>query len=367
MPLPPTPPAAVLPAVLTSVAAAPGAGRRSVLGRLGGVLGTALGAARGRALWPGLVPATVWAEAAFPQRPILLQLPFGPGGIADLTARAVAQAMAGPLGQPLVVENKPGAGSIVASQAVASAAADGHTLLLLSNGHAVAPALFRKLPYDALRDFAPICALASFDLAVFVGAQSRLRTLGQLLDQARARPGTLTLGTITAGSTQHLAAEWLRHSAGIDVVLVPYKATPAVLGALRSGEIDAGIEVLGPWLAQLQGGVLRALAVTGAQRFTGLPELRDVPTVAQAGGGGLHDYMVSSWNGLAAPAHTPDAVLLRINRAANDALASPAVQQQLRGLGARPLGGTPTQLRSLLADDTARWAGVTRRAGITPQ
>jgi len=335
---------------------APGRQRRRLL--------RALGAGLGGAVLPGLAPRSALAQAAFPQRPILLQLPFGPGGIADLTARVVAQAMAGPLGQPLVIENKPGAGSIVASQAVASAAPDGHNLLLMSNAHAVAPGLFRKLPYDAQRDFAPICALASFDLALFVDANSRLRSLGQLLDQARARPGTLTLGTITLGSTQHLAAQWLRQCAGIDLVLVPYKATPAVLTALRSGEIDAGIEVLGPWLPQLQGGTLRALAVTGAQRFADLPE---VPTVAQAGGAALQGYQVASWNGLAAPAHTPDAAIQRLNHAANHALASAAVQQQLRKLGVRPLGGTPAQLRSLLADDTARWGEVMRRAGIVPQ
>jgi tripartite-type tricarboxylate transporter receptor subunit TctC len=309
-----------------------------------------------------LVPGT--ARAGYAQRPVVLQVPFGPGGIADLTARAVAQAMAGPLGQPLVVENKPGAGSITASQAVAGAAADGHTLLLMSNGHAVAPSLFRKLPYDAQRDFAPVCALASFDLALFVGAASRAASLGAWLGDARARPGQLTLGTITVGSTQHLAAELLRHSAGIDVVLVPYKATPAVLTALRSGEIDGALEILGPWQAQLQAGVLRALAVTGAQRFAALP---DVPTVQEAGGPALRGYAVSSWNALAAPAATPAAVIAELNAAANQALQQPAVRQQLQQLGVHPLGGSPAQLRTLLADETRRWAQVAQRAGIAPQ
>jgi tripartite-type tricarboxylate transporter receptor subunit TctC len=195
--------------------------------------------------------ATAWSARAqtpqFPTRAISLLLPFGPGGIADLTVRAVAQSMSASLGQALVVDNRPSAGSIVASQVVANAAPDGHTLLLLSNGHAVAVSLFRKLPFDLQKDFAPVCLLASFDLALFVVAGSRFKTLTQLLDEARARPGQLTLGSVAVGSTQHLAAEWLKQLSGIDALVVPYKSTPAVLGALRSGEIDAAFEIIGPW------------------------------------------------------------------------------------------------------------------------
>jgi len=346
MPPSPEPPPALLPSTAAQLP------RRQALHRL-----VAAGAAL--APWAGSQ-----AQPAYPQRPIQWQVPFGPGGIADLTARAVAQAMAGTLGQAVVVENKPGAGSIVASQAVAHASPDGHTLLLMSNGHAVAPSLFRTLPYDAQQDFAPVCALAAFDLAVFVAGGSGLRNWAELLAQARARPGRLTLATITVGSTQHLAAELLRHSAGLDLVLVPYKATPAVLTALRAGEVDAAVEILGPWLPRLQAGVLRALAVTGAQRHPALPE---VPTLQQAGGAALKDYSVQSWNGLAAPARTPAAVIGRLNQAANAALASAPVLQQLHALGVRPLGGTPEQLQRLLADDTRRWAAVARRAGIEPQ
>lgn len=309
-------------------------------------------------------PATARAQgAAFPLRPLTLVVPFGPGGIADLTARAVAQAMAAPLGQPLVVDNRPSAGSIVASQSVAQATPDGHTLLLMSNGHAVAPSLLRKLPFDAQADFAPICLLARFDLALFVAAGSRFKTLAELLAHARARPGRLTIGTVTVGSTQHLAAMWLLQLAGIDALVVPYKATPALLGALRGGEVDVVVEILGPWLAQLSAGVLRALAVTSGQRFADLPA---VPTVAEAGGPALQRYAVSSWNALAAPARTPPAVLARLNQAANAALAQPAVQRQLRALGVRPQGGTPEQLRTLLAAETRHWAEVARAAKIEP-
>ena len=319
--------------------------------------------------WPALAQAPV-----FPTHAISLLVPFGPGGIADLTARAMAQAMSANLGQALVVDNRPSAGSIIASQVVANAAPDGHTLLLLSNGHAVGVSLFRKLPFDMQKDFAPVCLLASFDLALFVTAGSRFKTLGQLLDEARARPGKLTLGSVAVGSTQHLAAEWMKQLAGIDALVVPYKGTPAVLGALRGGEIDAAFEIIGPWLPQVGGGVLRALAVSSAQRFADLPQ---VPTVAELGqatsgsGGavsyaGLQHFKLSSWNALAAPARTAPEVILRLNQAANDALAQPAVRRQLRTLGVRPQGGTPDQLRQWLAAEIRQGAELVRGARIEP-
>ena len=281
------------------------------------------------------------------------------------------------LGQAIVVDNRPGAGSINASQAVAHATPDGHTLLLLSNGHAVAPSLFKKLPFDAQADFAPICLLARFDLALFVPATSRFKTLAELIQHARSEPGTLTLGSVAVGSTQHLAAMWFKQLAGIDLLVVPYKATPAVLGALRGGEIDAAFEIVGPWLPQLgvsatagnpatatnpaARGVLRALAVGSTQRFAGLP---GVPTVAEAGGPRLQRFDATSWNGLAAPVRTPPAVLAQLNQAANQALAQLDVQRQLRALGVRAQGGTPDQLRQWLAAQTRHWAAVVRAAGI---
>ena len=297
----------------------------------------------------------------FPSKPVTLIVPFAPGGIADLTARAVAQAMAATLGQAEVVDNRPSAGSIVASQAVLSATPDGHTLLLMSNAHAVSATLLRKLPYDVQKDFAPIALMASFDLALFVNAASRFAALAQFIAAARAQPGKLTIGSIAVGSTQHLAAELFKSRAGIDALVVPYKGTPNVLGALRSGEIDLAVEILGPWLAQVQGGALRALATSSSHRAAALP---DVPTVAQAG---IASFDVSSWNGLAAPARTPPAAIARLNQAANDALLQPAVQRQLQALGVRSEGGTPQQMAELLAHEIARWGDVIRRARIEPQ
>lgn len=301
------------------------------------------------------------AQAAWPERPITLVVPFGPGGIADLTARTVAQVMSTTLKVPIVVDNKPSAGSIVGSAAVAQAAPDGYTLLLMSNANAVSVSLFRKLPFDVQKDFAPVGLLGVFDLALFVAAESKLRSVRELVEQARARPGKLTLGTIAVGSTQNLSAELFKSRTGIDALIVPYKSSPAVLTALRSGEIDAAFEILGPMLAQLQAKVVRALAVTSDQRFAALPE---VPTMREAG---VPDYEVASWNALAAPAKTPPAVIERLNAAANEALKRPAVQQRLLALGVRAQGGTPQQLQSLLAREVRHWGEVIRAAKIEPE
>ena len=307
------------------------------------------------------LPRLAAAQGSWPERPITLVVPFGPGGIADLTARAVAQAMSDALKVPIVVDNKPSAGSIVGSAAVAQAAPDGYTLLLMSNANAVSASLFRKLPFDVQKDFAPVGMLGVFDLALFVGADSKLKSVRELLAAAKARPGKLTIGTIAVGSTQHLSAELFKWRTGIDALIVPYKSSPAVLTALRSGEIDAAFEILGPMLPQLQAKVVRALAVTSDRRFATLPE---VPTMREAG---VPDYEVASWNALAAPAKTPTAVIERLNAAANEALKNPAVQDKLLGLGVRAQGGTPQQLQTLLASEVRHWGEVIRAAKIEPE
>ena len=287
----------------------------------------------------------VWAQTS---RAIGLLVPFAPGGIADLTARAVARAMAQSLGQAVVVENRPSASSIVASQAVASARPDGHTLLLMSNSNALSATLFKKLPYDTLKAFAPISTTGFFDIGVFAGVPGRIVPLHQALALARAEPGKLTLGTISVGSTQHLAAELFKALTGIDALIVPYKTSPAVLTALRAGEVDLAFEFLAPMLAQVEAGAVRALAVAAASRSPVLPE---VPTVQQAGVAG---YAVASWNALAAPAGTPHEVLERLNRAVRDAVAAPALREQFGKLGVRLHAGAPAELQALLSSEVSR-------------
>jgi tripartite-type tricarboxylate transporter receptor subunit TctC len=308
-----------------------------------------------------LAPAALRAQPRFPDRAITLLVPFAPGGIADITARAVGEHMARSLGQPVVIENKPSAGSIVASQAVATARPDGHTLLLMSNGNAVSVGLFKKLPYDPQKDFAPISTLGFFDLGIFVAANSRFANLKALLDFARANPGKLNVGTIAPGSTQHLSAKLFETVAGIDTLVVPYKGSPAVLTALRAGEIDVAFEIAGPMVPQVQAGAVRALAVSSDQRNPALPE---VPTAAQAG---LAGYEVASWNALAAPAGTPPEVMAVLGRAVREAVASAAVRERLGKLGMRVQGSSPAELQALLAGEIQRWGGVIRAAKIEPE
>lgn len=308
----------------------------------------------------GASGAALRAQARFPDRSITLVVPFAPGGIADITARAVAESMARTLGQPVVVDNRPSAGSIVASQLVAGARPDGHTLLLMSNSHALSVSLFRKLPYDPVKDFAPLSMLGSFDLGLFVAAGSRLSTLGDALAFARTNPGKLNIGTIAVGSTQHLAAKLFETQAGIDALVVPYKGSPAVLAALRGGEVDLAFEITGPMLPQVQAGAVRALAVSGGGRNPAMPQ---VPTVAEAGVAG---YQVASWNALAAPARTPAAVIDVLHHAVREALASPAVQQRLGAAGMRLGASTPAELQALLQGEIKRWAEVIRAAKIEP-
>lgn len=309
------------------------------------------------------VPLASRAQAAFPSRPLRIVVPNAPGGAADLTARSVGQAMSAALGQPVVIENKPGAGGVVAGEQVARAEPDGHTLLLVSSGTAVSAALFKALPFDTLRDFAPVSLMATFDLVLVAAEGGRLRTLQDLLDYARANPGKLNLGSPQVGTTQNLAAELFKATAGISAQVVPFNGTPPVIAALRSGEIDAGVDILGPLVGQIRAKALRPLAVLGARRT---PQFPDVPTAREAGGT-LASFNVTSWNGLAAPAKTPPAAIERLSREVNAAVAKADVRQRLAELDLVAQGSTPAQLREHLAADVRRWSDVIARAGIPRQ
>lgn len=303
-----------------------------------------------------------WSLAqALPSRPIRIVVPFGPGGIADLTARTIAQKLSDNLKQAVVIENRPGAGGVVAGSLVAKAPPDGSTLFLMSNGTAVSEGLFQSLPFDARKDFAPVGVLGFFDLAVLTTAESRFRTMQELLAFAKANPGKLNVATINVGSTQHLAAELLKTSAGIDVQVVPFNGSPAVLTALRGGQVDAAVEILGPMLPQVSAGAVRALAVMGARRAAALPE---VPTLVESG---VRGFDVASWNALAAPAGTPAAVIATLNAEVNKVLADAGVRKQLADLNVMPRPGTPEQLRDLLDSEIRRWTGVIVRAGVPRQ
>lgn len=308
-------------------------------------------------------PLALHAQPAFPSRPLRIVVPNAPGGAADLTARSVGQAMSAALGQPVVIENKPGAGGVVAGETVSRAEPDGHTMLLVSSGTAVSAALFKSLPFDTLRDFAPVSLMATFDLVLVAAEGGRFGSLQELLAYARANPGKLNLGTPQVGTTQNLAAELFKATAGIQAQVVPFNGTPPVITALRSGEIDVGLDILGPLVGQVRSKALRPLAVLGAKRSPLFPE---VPT-ARESGGSLASFNVASWNGLAVPARTPAAAIERLSRAANEAVARPEVRQRLADLNLVAQGSTPAQLGEHLAADVRRWSDVIARAGIPKQ
>ena len=312
-------------------------------------------------LLPAMMAAHLATAQTFPSKPVRIVVPFGAGGVADLTARTVAQKLSESLGQPVVVENKPGAGGVVAGDAVAKAEPDGHTLLLMSNGTAVSSSLFKSLPFDTLRDFAPISTLGFFDIAIVTPADSKFKTLGELLAFAKANPGKLNLGSINIGSTQNLAAELFKTASGADLQIVPFNGTPAVITALRGGQIDAAVEILGPVLPQIKANALRALAVTGDKRAAVLP---DVPTAKESG---LPTYVASSWNALAAPAKTPKDVIARLNRDVAAALNAPDVKKKLHDLNVEAGPSSPEQAAELLASEIRRWGEVITRAKIPTQ
>ena len=314
-------------------------------------------------LWLGVLALAMGGAHAqgFPSKAVRIVVPFGAGGVADLTARTVGQKLSESLGQPVVIDNKPGAGGVAAGDAVAKAEPDGYTLLLMSNGTAVSTGLFKSLPFDAMRDFAPISTLATFDIAILVPADSKFKTLGELLAFAKANPGKLNLGSINIGSTQNLAAELFKSTSGTDMQVVPYNGTPALITALRGGQIDVGVEILGPVLPQVTATALRVLAVTGDKRAAVLP---DVPTAKESG---LPSFVASSWNALAAPAKTPKDVIARLNKDIALALNNPDIKKKLHELNVEALPGTPEQAAALLASETKRWGDVINAAKIPKQ
>jgi len=306
------------------------------------------------------VAASLSAQG-YPTRPVRLLVPFGPGGVGDITARVVAQKIGASLGQQIVVDNRPGAGGIVASEIVAKAAPDGYTLLLLNNAHAVSMSLFKSLPYDTRRDFAPISSIATFSVVLLVNTDSPIRSVKDLIASAKASPGKLNVGTIQIGATQHLSSELFKSMAGVDMVHVPFTNTGAVLTGLRGGSVQVAFEFIAPVVGQVKAGALRALAVSTPSRFAGLP---DVPTVQEAG---VPGYEVMSWNGLGAPTGTPKAVINRLNQAVAGALAMPDVKQRFQELAVDTRPDTPEGFRKLVASEIVKWKAVIEKAGIPKQ
>jgi len=312
------------------------------------------------ALVVALLPAIAGAQS-WPQKPIRIVLPFGAGGVADITTRTIAPKMTEVLGQQMVVENMPGAGGIRASESVAHATPGGYTLLLLTNGNAVSKALFNKLPYDPETDFAMISTVGYFSMVIVTRADGPLKTLQDALAYAKANPGKMNIATITPGGTQHLAGELFRSMAGIEALVIPHKTTGEVIISTRQGNTDLAVDFIAPLISAIKSGQLRALAVTAGKRF---PGLADVPTAIEAG---VKGYDVASWNALAAPAKTPREALDKVHGALVKALADPDVQKRFAELGVEGRSSTPKELAEFYASETKRWTAVVERAKIPKQ
>ena len=307
-----------------------------------------------------VLPGLVFSQN-YPTKPVRIVLPFGPGGVADITTRTIAPRMSAGLGQQVIVDNMPGAGGIRASETVAHADPDGHTLLLLTNGNAVSQALFKSLPYDPMNDFAMISTVGFFSMVFVARADSPYKTLRDVIDEAKKNPGKLNIGTISPGGTQHLAGELFRSSAGIDAVVVPHKTTGEVMIGVRNGTLDIGVDFIAPLLSAVRSGQLRALAVSAGKRCPGLPE---VPTAIESG---VPGYDVASWNALAAPVKTPRAAIDRVREELLKALASPDVQKRFAELGVEPRPSTPDELRDFYFSEAKRWTRVVEAAKIPKQ
>jgi tripartite-type tricarboxylate transporter receptor subunit TctC len=269
--------------------------------------------------------------------------------------------MAELLGQPVIIENKPGAGGIVAGDLVAKSEPDGTTILLMSNGTAVSAGLFKNLPYDTVKDFTPVSTLGFFDIAIVTKADSPYKTMAELLAFAKANPGKLNIGTINIGSTQNLAAELFKSTASIEAQIVPFNGTPAVITALRGGQIDAAVEILGPVKTQIDAKTINALAVFGLKRSASLP---NVPTARESG---LPSMNAASWNALAVSAKTPKDIVAKLHDATATALASPDVKKRLADLGVEAGSSSPEVLGDLLKAEIKRWGDVINRANIAKQ
>ncbi|MDB5764172.1 MAG: hypothetical protein JWQ21_3167 [Herminiimonas sp.] len=297
----------------------------------------------------------------YPSRPIRLVLGYAPGGVADITARLVAQKLAVALGQPVIVDNRPSAGGIVAAEMVAKADPDGYTLLHMNYGNAVSAAMFRSLPYDIKRDFAPVSPMGFFGIVALTDKNSKIASMRDFIAQAKAHPDKFNIGSINVGSGQHMAATLFKTLTGMNVTIVPYKTTPNLLMALKSNDIQVAFEVMAPALPLVRSGEIRGLAVSSATRSRSLP---DVPTLMESGVG---NYNVTAWNGVAAPAKTPRAIVERLNKEINAAMAQPDVRKAFEEVGIEARGGSPEDLRDILDAEVVKWTNLVKTAKIEKQ
>jgi tripartite-type tricarboxylate transporter receptor subunit TctC len=298
------------------------------------------------------------AQPSFPSKPVRLFVPYPAGGAVDILARTLGDELSKQWGQPVIVENRPGAGGVVASQALATSAPDGHTLIVVASGHATNPFLYPKLPYDTFADFTAICLLASSPNILLVRADSPFKTLADLLAQARAKPGSLSYGMAGNGTSTHLAGELLKNLAKVDILAIPYKGGGPAMNDLLGGQIPISFNNGPESIGQISAGTVRALGVTTAKRA---PMLPDVPTIAE---GGVAGYDTGVWWGLLGPANMPPAVVAQLSSDFIAVLKTQAVKDRLNTLGASPIGSLPKEFEAVIRADYDKWGPIIKAAGM---
>ncbi|MET0507289.1 MAG: tripartite tricarboxylate transporter substrate binding protein [Burkholderiaceae bacterium] len=306
-------------------------------------------------------PRGALAQDAYPSKPIRVVVPFAAGSTTDIIARAVADKLGASLGQTLVVDNKGGASGTIGQALVAQAPADGYTVMIHSSSHTVSPWTFARLPFDTLKDFVAITPIAALPNALVISPQKKLKTLGELVAAAKAKPGQLNYASAGQGSATHLNAEKFRLAAAIDAVNVPFKGSAEAVSEVIAGRIDYYFSPIAPVIGQIQAGQLLALAVGSPKRASALP---DVPTTAEAG---VPNSEFNFWIGLMAPAGTPAAIVKRLHDEVVKALATPEVKERFQKLGADAWTMTPEQFDGYLRQEVAANADLVKAAGLTPQ
>jgi len=301
---------------------------------------------------------TAWAQP-YPSKPIRIIVPFVPGGNVDITARTVAPALGEALGQPVVVENRPGAAGMVGAQAMMGSPADGYTLMMGSNSSlAVAPNLYPSWPYDPIKGIAPISNLAITPFVLVVKLGLPAQSLADFVKLAKEKPGQLSMASGGNGSSNHLVGELFQMMTGLKFSHVPYKGTGAALVDLAGGQVDLLFDQASSTVPNVRGGKIRALAVASSNRQSALP---DTPTFAEAG---LRDFEIDNFTGLVGPAGMPADAVAKLHAAAVKALATPQVRERFASLGVQPVGDTPEQFGALIREDLARWSRVIKSAGV---
>jgi tripartite-type tricarboxylate transporter receptor subunit TctC len=295
----------------------------------------------------------------YPNRTIRIIVPVGVGGITDILARLIGKSISDQLGQPLVIDNRTGAGGIIGTRAVAQAEPDGYTLLMVFPSHAANPALYASLPYDSEKDFAPVSMVTKVSEILLVPNSSPAKSVKELIELARK--GQLNYASVGVGSLAHLATELFLAMAGVKMTHIPYRGVPQAQQAVISGEVAVFFDTPITALPQIRAGAVRALGISTARRLDVAPE---IPTIAEAG---VPGYEVTGWNGILAPAHTPRPIIDKLNKTIVEALKTPELEKLLRDQGLEPAGNSPEEFAQLMHADIEKWIRVTREAGIKPQ